>query len=89
MINLSSLGPHKVTIPLKLTAVEKFIEKDDTETLRLLKSKDQALDSKPIILEDPGIETNKDNNKLYYISDNNAELITRNPISVKKLIYIN
>ena len=69
--------------------MEKSIKKDNTKTLRLLKGKDQAPNSEPIILEDPGIETNKNNNKLHYISNNNAVLITRNPISVKKLIYIN
>ena len=34
------LGPHKVIIPLKPTAVEESIEKDDTETLRPSKGKD-------------------------------------------------
>ena len=40
IINLSLLGPHKVTISSKLTAVEKFIKKNNTKTLRLLKGKD-------------------------------------------------
>ena len=69
--------------------MEKSIKKDNTETLRLLKSKDQALNSESIILEDPRVEINKNNNKLYYISNNNTKLITRNLVSVKKLIYIN
>ena len=83
------LGLHKVTIPLKLTVVEKFIKKDNTKILRLLKDKDWVLNLEPTILENPGIEINKDNNKLHYISNNNTKLITRNPISIKKLIYIN
>ena len=69
--------------------MEKFIKKDDTKTLRLLKGKDRAPNSEPIISEDPRIETNKDNNKLYYISNNNTKLITCNSISVKTLVYIN
>ena len=40
LVDLSLLGPHKITAPLKLTAVEKSIEKDDTKTLRLLKGRD-------------------------------------------------
>ena len=39
LINLSLLGPHKVTIFLKLITVEKFIKKDNTKTLTLLKGK--------------------------------------------------
>ena len=58
------LGSHKVTISLKLTAMEEFIEKDNTKTLRILKDKDWALNSEPTILKDPGIKTNKNNNKL-------------------------
>ena len=69
--------------------MKEFIEKDNTKTLRLLKGKDQVLNLEPTILENPEVETNKNNNKLYYISNNNAKLIARNPISVKKLIYIN
>ena len=40
IIDLSSLGPHKVTIFLKPTTVKKSIKKDNTKTLRLLKGKD-------------------------------------------------
>ena len=40
LIDLSLLGLHKITIPSKLTAVEEFIKKDNTEILRLLKSRD-------------------------------------------------
>ena len=69
--------------------MKKSIKKDNTKTLRLLKDKDQALNLKPIILEDFGVEINKNNNKLYYISNNNTKLITCNFISIKKLIYIN
>ena len=83
------LDLHKIIIFLKLTTVKESIKKDNTETLKLLKSKDQALNLKSIILKDPGVETNKDNNKLHYISNNNAELIARNPASVKKLMHIN
>ena len=83
------LDLYKITISSKLTAVKESIKKDNTKTLRLLKGKDQALNLKPIISEDSGVEINKDNNKLYYTSNNNAELITRNLVSVKKLIYIN
>ena len=83
------LDLHKVTAPSKLTAVKEFIKKNNTKTLRLSKSKDQVLNLKSIILEDPKIEINKNNNKLHYISNNNAELITRNLESIKKLIYIN
>ena len=39
LVGLRLLGPHKVIIFLKLTAVEKFIKKDNTETLKLLKGK--------------------------------------------------
>ena len=53
------LGSHKVTISLKLTAVEEFIKKDNTKTLKLLKSNNKALNSKLTILEDPGVEINK------------------------------
>ena len=69
--------------------MEEFIKKNNTKTLRLLKGKDQVLSLKSTILEDPRIETNKNNNKLYYISNNNTKLITRNSMSIKKLIYIN
>ena len=69
--------------------MEEFIKKDNTKTLRLSKGKDQALNSESIILEDPGVEINKDNNKLHHISNNNAELIARNLVSVKKLMHIN
>ena len=69
--------------------MEKFIKKNDTETLRLLKGKGWALNSKSTILGNPGIEINKNNNKLYCTSNKNAELIICNSISVKKLIYIN
>ena len=40
LVDLRLLGLYKVTIPLKPTAVEEFIKKDNTETLRLLKGKD-------------------------------------------------
>ena len=83
------LGLHKITTPSKLTAVKRFIKKNNTETLRLLKGRDQASNLEPTILEDPEVKTNKDNNKLYYTSNNNAELITYNLVSVKKLMYIN
>ena len=69
--------------------MKESIKKDNTETLKLLKGKDQALNSESITSEDPGVKTNKNNNKLHYINNNNTELITRNPISVKKLMYIN
>ena len=69
--------------------MEESIKKDNTKIFKLLKSKDQVLNSEPIILKDPGVKINKNNNKLYYISNNNAKLITCNLVSVKKLIYIN
>ena len=40
LADLKLLGPHKVTIPSKLTTVEESIEKDNTKILRLLKGKD-------------------------------------------------
>ena len=40
VIDLSSLGLHKVIISLKPTIMEKFIKKDNTKTLRSLKDKD-------------------------------------------------
>ena len=40
LTDLRLLGPYKVIIFLKLTAVKKFIKKDNTETLRPLKGKD-------------------------------------------------
>ena len=89
MIDLSLLKLYKVIILSRLTTMEEFIKKDNTEILKLLKHKDRSLNSEPIIIKDPRIETNKNNNKLHYISNNNAELITCNPTSVKKLIYIN
>ena len=48
MVDLSLLGSHKVIIPLKPTAVEESIKKDNTETLKLLKGKDQALNLEPL-----------------------------------------
>ena len=69
--------------------MEKSIEKDNTEILKLLKSKNQALNLKSITSKDPGVETNKDNNELYHTSDNNAKFIARNPTSVKRFMHIN
>ena len=69
--------------------MEKFIKKDNTKILRLLKDKDRALNSEFTTSKDPRIEINKNNNKLYYTSNNNAELITHNSISIKTFIYIN
>ena len=89
MVGLSSLDLYKVIAPLKPTTVKEFIKKDNIKILRPLKGKDTVLNSESITSEDPKVETNKDNNKLYYISNNNAKLITRNPVSVKKFIYIN
>ena len=89
MAGLSSLGSHKVTAPLKPTAVEESIKKDDTKTLRSLKGKDQALNLEPTTSEDPGVETNEDDDELHRTSDDDAELIARNPASVKKLMHVN
>ena len=54
MIDLSLLKLHKVIIPSRPTTVEKSIKKDNTKTLRLLKSKDRALNSEPTILKNLG-----------------------------------
>ena len=40
MADSNLLNPHKVTIPLKPTAMEEFIKKDNTKTLKPLKGKD-------------------------------------------------
>ena len=40
LIGLRLLDLYKIIILSKLTAVKKFIKKDNTETLRLLKGKD-------------------------------------------------
>ena len=69
--------------------MEESIKKDNTETLKLLKGKNQALNLKPTILENSKVKTNKNNNKLHYTNNNNTKLIARNSISVKKLIHIN
>ena len=69
--------------------MEESIKKNNTETLRPLKNKNQALNLEPTTLKDSRVKTNKNNNKLHHINNNNAELITRNPASVKRLIHIN
>ena len=64
IISLSSLDLYKIIISSKLTTIKEFIEKDNIKILRLLKDKDWALNLEPITLENPKIETNKDNNNV-------------------------